>query len=315
MKKLVFCLLILNLFSLLFGETEKLRLGVLNGPSAVPAAWIMENSTDVEVTKYADPQALLPKLIKKEIDAGFLPANVAAKVYNSTNGEIICAAVTCNGNLSVISSENIKRFSDLKNQTVYIAGQGATPEFMFRYLLEQNGISTENKQIILDFSIPTSQLAANIIAGKIKYAVVPEPFATIATSKSNNVKVVLDLQDEYEATGETTENYPMTVMVVRKNYIIENANLFNSFLEIYEKSTEWTIKNPKTCGKLVEKHDLGLNEAVVTRSIPKSNYVYIPAVKAQKNLNALFEIFLKYDSKAIGSNVPDSKFYYDKEAY
>ena len=40
--------------------------------------------------KFADPQALLPKMIKKEIALGFMPANVAAKVYNAGNKSIIC---------------------------------------------------------------------------------------------------------------------------------------------------------------------------------------------------------------------------------
>lgn len=302
-------LLIQNAFS---QQAEKVRVGVLNGPSSIPAAWLMENNKSIEFSKYADPQALLPKLIKKEVDAGFLPVNVAAKVYNSSNGAIICAAVTGNGNLSVISTENVKRFTDLKNKTVYVAGQGATPEYMIRYLIEQNGLKI-GRDVTLDYSIPTAHLAANLIAGKIQYAVVPEPFVTIAISKSEKVKNVLDLQSEFMAMNETSENYPLTVLVVRKEFATENKTAVDSLLEDYKKACEWTIKNPKQAGQLVEKQDLGLAAGIVTKAIPKSNYVFIPADKAKKNIEAILQVFLNYSPEAIGGVLPSQDFYYGKE--
>ena len=97
-KLVVFCLLSFICMNL----TAQVRIGLLNGPTCVPAAYLMENKkslstegAEAELTyeKFADPQALLPKMIKKEIDIGFMPANVAAKVYNPGNKSIICCAV------------------------------------------------------------------------------------------------------------------------------------------------------------------------------------------------------------------------------
>lgn len=291
---------------------ESIRVGILNGPSAIPVAWLMENYKNAEYTKYADPQALLPKLIKNEIDVGFLPVNVAAKVYNSTNGLIICAAVTGNGNLSVISKNNIKRFSDLKGKTVYVAGQGATPEYMFRYVLEQNGV-VPDKDVILDFSIPTAQIAANLIANKIEYAVVPEPFSTIAISKSASVKRVLDLQEEYKVYNYTNENYPLTVMVVRKKYAEENPDTLDAFVENYKQASQWTVINPKACGQLVEKYNLGLASGIVTKAIPLSAYEFIPSEIAKNKVEALLNIFLEYSNESIGGKLPAEDFYYVKK--
>ncbi len=125
MKKKISTLLILFSFSLLFAKakTASLRVGLLNGPTCVPAAYLMENLDTASFEKFADPQALLPKMIKNEIDVGFMPLNVAAKVYNSGNKAIICCAVTGLGNISIITTDsNIHHFSDLKGKTVYIAG-------------------------------------------------------------------------------------------------------------------------------------------------------------------------------------------------
>ena len=39
-----------------FGQ-EKIRVGVLNGPSCIPCVWIVENP-EFQFSKHADPQAL-----------------------------------------------------------------------------------------------------------------------------------------------------------------------------------------------------------------------------------------------------------------
>ena len=316
MKKIIFVSLVISLISLnLFAQDVKIRVGLLNGPTCIPAAYMIENNKNATYEKFADPQALLPKMIKKEIDVGFMPVNVAAKVYNSGNKSLLLCAVTGLGNLSLITTDSsIKRFSDLKNKTVYFAGQGATPEYMLRYILEENkltyGSEAKNNAVVLDYSIPTAQIAAQMISGKIQYAVVPEPFATIAQMKSTDVKAALNLQKEYlELSGEK-EIYPLSVMVVRADFAKENKELFEAFLSEYEKSAAWTVANPAEAGALTEKASLGLAAPIVTKAIPLSNYVYIPADKAKKQIEAMLSIFLKCDKTSIGGKLPDKNFYY-----
>ena len=323
MKRKIFAFLVISLIFLkIFAQASQIRIGLLNGPTCVPAAYLMENKKTIstaELTyeKFADPQALLPKMIKKEIDIGFMPANVAAKVYNSGNKTIICCAVVGLGNLSLITTdENIRRFSDLKGKKVYVAGQGATPEYMFRYLLKENNLTAtgDNADVALDFSIPTAQLAAQLISGKIQYAVVPEPFATIAKSKSDKVRSALDFQKEYlEVTGKKAEElYPLSVMVVRADFAKENPALLEALLSEYEKAVTWTKTNPAACGALSAKHNLGLAADVVEKAIPVSNYTYIPAVSAKKILEELLTVFLENEKTSIGGKLPEEGFYYSK---
>ena len=312
MKKFLF---LVSLFFILFDLTaQSIRVGLLNGPTCIPAAYIIENDKSITFQKFADPQALLPKLIKKEIDVGFMPLNVAAKVYNSGNKVLICSAVTGLGNLSLITTDpNLRRIADLKGKKLYVAGQGATPEYLLRYILEENKLTygdEKGKDLSLDFSIPTAQLASQLISGKIKYALVPEPFATIAKLKSDKVRVAVDLQKEYlEITGEQ-EIYPLSVMVVRADYAKENAEIFDSFLTEYEKAVSWTINNPKEAGILSEKNGLGLTAEVVENSIPLSNYTFLNADKSVNQIEAMLLLFLKCDTTSIGGKLPDKDFYY-----
>ena len=98
------------------------------------------------------------------------------------NAEAVKENISKAENDSINENNNyVKQLSDLNGKTVYVAGQGATPEYMFKYLLQKNDIEIDTRKgVTLDYSIPTAQIAAELISGKIKYAVVPEPFATVA---------------------------------------------------------------------------------------------------------------------------------------
>lgn len=317
-KKSIFIFTVLFSCSVIFaaGKSKKqVNVGILNGPSCIPVAYMMDkDSVNYSYEQFADPQTLLPKMIKKEIDIGFMPLNVAAKVYNSTGGNIICIAVCGNGNLSLITKDkSITNIYDLKGKTVNVAGQGATPEYMFKYILKNNDISYDGKDITkvtLDYSIPPANLAAAIIGGKIQYAVVPEPFSTVACTKDKNVFVAIDLQNEYEDLTYSNNTYPLTVIVANASFVEKNKKKVDDFLKAYKKSNDWTVKNTKEAGLLCEKLNLGLNSAIVDLAIPRCNFIFQKASEAKEKCEDLLKIFIENEPKSIGEKLPDEKFYY-----
>ena len=304
-------------------KKSQLRIGILNGPTCIPVSFLMEEqqiigTKNVSYEKFSDPQALLPKMIKKEIEIGFMPLNVAAKVYNSGNKAIVCCAITGLGNIKLITTDkNVNSFLDLKGKNVYVSGQGATPEYIFRFLLNKNQLTFDtnslSKDVIVDFSIPTAQIVTQLISGKIKYAVVPEPFVTIAKMKSSSIYSVLDFQDEYQKITGSQNIYPLSVMVVRADFAKNNPELVDEFISKYKSAYEKTVLTPSEAAKLSEKYDLGLSAQVVEKAIPVSNYTFIPASKAVEISEELLEIFLKNDSSSIGGKLPDLDFYYDSK--
>lgn len=317
MKKFLIALVVAT-FSCLFAQV---RVGILNGPSCVPIAYMMEdvvsiNGERLEFEKCADASSLLPKLIKDEIDVGFLPANVAAKVYNSSKNSILCTAITGEGNIVLITKDNsVTKLSDLVGKTVYVAGEGATPDYMFRYLLNKNGIPSYRDEsesydgVILDYSIPTSQLAAQLLSGKIDYAVVPEPFATVAQLKDSNVNYAINFQSEYKKLTKNS-NYPLTVMVVSRKFAENKTDVLNKFLEEYSISYEKTLLNAREAARLCEAHNLGLTANVVANSIPNANYIYVPARDGKDRIYALLQIFLDFEATSVGGKLPDDAFFY-----
>lgn len=317
MKKRSVFALIICLISTVYAQEEKktqvLNAAILSGPSCIPVCKIVENPVidDIQINfeKFVTPQNLLPKLVKKEIDLAFLPVNVAAKVFNTANKNIVCLAVTGNGNIFLITKDTkVNKISDLSGKKVKVAGQGATPDYLFRYLLQQNEIN--DNEIFLDYSVPNAQIAAQLISGKIDYAVVPEPFVTIAKTKSKDVRVAVDFQQEYKFFSDGNQNYPLTVMIARKEFAQNNQEIIDKFLKEYEKSLEWTLKNPAAAGKLCETLDFSLAANVVAKSIPNSNYTFIRAVEAKTQIEELLTIFMNLDKASVGQVLPSDDFYF-----
>ncbi len=281
------------------------KIGVLNGPSGIPCAYLMENSKGLEFENFASAQMELPKLIKGEIDIGFLPPNAAAKVYTANKGAVIALGIAGNGNLYLITSDSsIKSLSDLSGKTVACAGQGATPEYMMRYLFEKKGI----KDVTLDFSTPNPEIAAAVIGGKFTCGLVPEPFATVAQTKSKDIQRAVTIQDDFKAlTGNT---FPMTLLVVNAKYAKSHKKQIAKFIKEYEKASKWTVKNPEKAGQLVEKHNLGLKAPVAAKAIPNAAYTWQSAKSGKNQIEDLLNIFLSFAPESIGGKLPDQGFYY-----
>ena len=345
-----------------FAAPKQVRAGVLNGPSGIPCAYLIENKDSFGIKNltfenFTSAQTELPKLLKGEIDIGFLPPNAAAKVFNAGNGAVVCLGITGNGNLFVISKKSgVHALESLRGKTVQCAGQGATPEYMLKYLLSkqnipvnlnsqiernsqelklsQNSSSSENPRdsqnpqifensqaqrdfqssqnpenaVTLDFSIPNANIAAALISDKIEYALVPEPFATVAETKSKDVKRVLDIQQLF--AHQNGGSYPMTLLVANAKFAKSNKSTVEKFIQAYKQAFEWTLKNPSHAGALAEKNNLGLNAKIVEKAIPNAAFTWKSAADGRTEIEQLLSIFLENAPESVGGKLPSDEFYF-----
>lgn len=280
------------------------KVAVLTGPSGIPCAKLMESQKEFEYEVFPSAQNLLPKLIKGEVDIGFLPPNAAVKTYNAT-GKIVCLGISGTGNIYLISKSKISSLKDLEGKTIACAGMGATPQYISEYIFEKNGI----KDVNLDFSTPNPQIAAMVANDKFEYAIVPEPFATLASTLDSSVKVKINIQDEYKKIEQ--KDFPMTLLVANADYAKKHKKEIKKFVTAYKKAQDWTLKNPSSAGELAEKHNLLLKAKIVERSIPNSAYTWVSASSkdCKEQLDSLLKVFLQFAPVAIGSKLPDDNFY------
>jgi NitT/TauT family transport system substrate-binding protein len=262
---------------------------------------------DVKVEALAQQDLMAARFISGEAKVGILPPNMAAKIASSGK-DIRAAAIIGNGMLSLLSSDaSVRSLADLKGRTVEVAGQGATPEYVFRNILEFNGLTPE-RNIVLGYSMAPSEIAQSLITGRVSIALLPEPFATMALMGKPDLVLVADIQQEWGKAG-GREKFPMTLLVVDGAFADENPGAVKEILGAVETSIEWVKANPAEAGSLVEKHELGLRAPVVAAAIPKSNYVFIPVAEGRVALESRFGLFLEYAPASIGGALPGERFY------
>jgi NitT/TauT family transport system substrate-binding protein len=263
---------------------------------------------EVKMEALAQADLMAARFISQDAKVGILPANAAAKI-SASGRNIRIAAVTGTGMLSLLTSDpQVGRIEDLKGKTVEVAGQGATPDYVFRRLLMVRGMDPE-KDLTLSYSLAYPEIAQSLIAGRVSSALLPEPFSTMALSGNPDLRRVGDIQEEWSKAG-GQGNYPMTVLVLDGDFAAYNPGAVKVILENLKDSIEWTVANPAAAGALVEKHDFGLKASVAAAAIPRSNYVFIPATEARASVEALFRVFLEFSPDSIGGALPGDHFYY-----
>jgi NitT/TauT family transport system substrate-binding protein len=294
---------------------EELVIYGLRGPSGVGMIRLFEEppvlpNTKVTVEALAQANLMAAKFIAGEAKIGILPPDTAAKIAASGGIGLQAAAVTGMGMLSLLSADGaVQRIEDLKGRSVEVAGQGATPDYVFRKILLSKGLRPDT-DVIFGYSLAYPEIAQALIAGRLSLAMLPEPFATMARAGNPALQPVGSIQDEWAgATG--TGNFPMTVLVVDAEWAGAHRPALAAVLERLKASIEWVVSNPSEAGALVEKHDLGLRAPVVAAAVPRSNYVYITAAEARPALESLYGAFLEFAPQSIGGTLPPDSFYWE----
>lgn len=300
-------------------EVEKINFGVLKGPSALAFAgamteeFISQMPVPVEYSVYTAPDMLIPLLVKGDLDGCILPVNVAATLYNRNPSLVKVWGISGNGMLSIVTSDpEINTFGDLVGKKINIGGMGATPEYLFKYLLLKNGI--KNDSVEVDYSLAPSEIVPAMAGGLLKTALLPEPFTTLALEKVHGLRIPFSVRQLYsQASG--IENYPMTVIVFRGDFVKKNKSLTASFIKVWEKSLDWTLGNPDSAAEKAETLGLGLTKEVAEKAIPKAGLVHIPAgeypagVEGKGSIDYLLGLFHSLDPSSIGGGVPGEEFY------
>lgn len=154
-----------------------------------------------EVTLGADPaNDIVPKLINGELDLAAVPTNLAASLYNKTQGGVKLLALNTLGVLHILENgESVHSMADLAGKTLYATGQGANPEYVLHYLLEQNGL-TPGRDVTIEWKT-SDELTTLMASGEIGLCMLPVPAATSVMLQNADVRDAVDLNDAWAGSG------------------------------------------------------------------------------------------------------------------
>lgn len=293
------------------------KVAALKGPTGLSMVKLMsdgekgETEGKYEFSLVNTPDEIVAKLSSGEIDVGAAPTNLAATLYNKTGGRVQLAAVTTLGVLYVLTNgEQVESIKDLKGKTVASSGQGATPEYAFDYILRQNGLEA-GKDVKVEFTADHAELAASMIAGKTKLAVLPEPFVTQVLAKNQDVKLALNLTDEWDKASGGKSVLTMGCLIVRREFAEKNKEAFDTFLKEYRASAEYAGSNGEETAELSGKYGV-MEASVAQKAIPNCGIVYLDGDDMRAKVPDFLQVLYSGDPKSVGGKLPGDDFYYKK---
>ncbi|MEY8000643.1 ABC transporter substrate-binding protein [Clostridium sp. Mt-5] len=291
-------------------KKEKIKIAALKGPTGMGMAKLMEDKENYSITLYDSPDQITSKLINGELDGAAVPSNLASILYNKTKGSIKLVGINTLGVLYIVENGNaVKSIADLKGKTIYSSDKGATPEFILNYILRKNGLEP-GKDVIIDYKMNHSDLAAAVAAKKVDLAVLPEPFVTTTKMKDSSLQVPIDLTKEWDKASNGQSKLAMGTIVFRKSFIDKRGKDLDNFLNKYKESVNFVNSKKTEAGKLMEKDGIIPKAKVAEMAIPNSNIVFISAKDGKQILQKFYEVLYESDPKSVGGKIPDENFYY-----
>lgn len=299
--------------SLIENGDLKIRVAALKGPTTIGMVKLLDKyrhmglDMDDKFHMYNTADEIVAGLSKKEIDVAAIPANLAASLYNKTEGEIKVAAINTLGVLYIVENGNsIQNPKDLSGKTIYSVGKGTTPEGVLKVFTEGYGIEDLN----IEYKSEASEIGGILNSKRGTIAMLPEPFVTAIQKKNENIRTVFNMNTEWTELNDG-DLLVTGVLVVREEFLEENEEMFKEFLSAYEKSIKYTMTNVEETAKLVE--EIGIvAEGIGEEAIPKINIVYIDGKDMEKYLNNYLLTLYEFNEKLVGGKLPDEDFYYKK---
>ena len=290
------------------------RIAALKGPTAMGLVKLMSDAPSsangplYDFTLAGSADEVTPALIKGELDMACVPANLAAVLYNKTEGAVQVLAVNTLGVLYIVENgESVQSLADLKGKTVVAAGKGSTPEYALRYLLSENGIDPD-ADVTLDWKSEHSECVAALASGQASIALLPQPFVTVAQSQVEGLRVALDLSAEWDAL-DNGSRLITSVLVARKAFADEHPAALAAFLEDYAASTEYANEHPAEAAVLVEKYGI-VKAAVAEKALPQCNLVCITGVDMKVAVGGYLQTLYDLKTEAVGGAMPGDGFYW-----
>lgn len=325
MKKLLCILLVFVMIFAVTGcaakveepQTGKMNVYVLSGPTGIGAANLRAKSeagkalNEYNFKMVSANDEIVAAISNGSADIAAVATNLAATLYNRTNGGVTVLAVNTTSVLSVLTnSAEIKSKADLMGKTIYAPGQGANPEYILRYVLKGNGIDPE-KDVTIKFVADGSELPSIWAKEENKDAIImaPQPVATNILMKYPEAKKVFDMGEEWAKVSNDSSLY-MGCVIVRNEFLEKNEGAVKTFLKEYEESINSAISDAAATGTLCEKYGIIPKAALATKAIPACGLTYIDGAEMKKGLSGYLKVMFEANPKSVGGAIPPEEFYY-----
>ena len=311
LKILLISVLIIFFFSCSENETDKIRIGILKGPSMVSFLQMMNDEPDfggkeVEFIIKSEPLQIQTLMMQNKLDFAVLPTIMAANLYNKgVNYRIIACPVW--GTLYLLTNTKLQNLNELHNNSIAVFGQSSTSDILTQRLIVQNKL----KNIKLDYKFPSNnEVGQALLQRKVQFAIVSEPLVSILMAKDSSIHILQKIKCEEYYNNFNNDIFVQTSFLVNDGFSKDYASIVSLVSEAYANSCNFTADQPDSTANLMVSARIAPDLTVARKSLPLCNIKYVGAFALEKEINLYLNIFYKFNPKCISGKLPENEFIY-----
>lgn len=232
---------------------------------AIEEGYFEEEGIEIELVTGFGADKTMTAVLTGEADIGFMgsESSIYTYVQGTDNPVVNFAQLTQRAGNFLVSREPVEEFKweMLKGEEVLGGRAGGMPQMVFEYVLKKHGMNPKT-DLQIDQSIDFGSTAAAFSGGKGNYTVEFEPHATGLETKGDGYIVA--------SLGEESGYVPYTAYSATKQYIEENPEVIQSFVNALQKGMDYVNSHtPKEIAKIIapqfEETELDTITTIVTR--------------------------------------------------
>ena len=260
------------------------------------------------ITMAAAADEINAAFLKGDLDIVLIPANVASVLYNKTEGQVAVLDVNTLGVLYLLESgETVQSAADLKGRTIYLPGKGTTPDYAIQYILAQNGLAPED--VDLRYKSEAAEVISALQEEPEALGLLPQPAVTTACMQNENLRIALDLTEEWDKVS-TDGSLVTGVTLVRREFLEQHETAVQAFLSAHEESAKFTNENIEEAAELVAALEIVPKAPIAAQAIPYCNITCMTGTDMQTALSGYLTVLAEQNPEAIGGALPAEDFYY-----
>ena len=283
-------------------------IGAVNLRAKAEAGEALANNYTVTMTGANDE--VVAAVSNGDADIACVATNLAATLYNKTQGGVKVLAVNTLGVLSMLTNgTELTAVADLKGKTIYSPGQGANPEYILRYVLQGNGLDPD-KDVTIQFVGEGSELLSVWQSDPEAVIMAPQPVATALLMQNEGSAKAFDMTEEWNKVSGGDSTLMMGCVIVRTAFLEEHPEAVDSFLVDYAMSIEAAQTDLEGTAALCEQYGIIPKAPLAMKAIPQCGLTYVAGAEMKEQLSGYLQVMFDANPKSVGGALPADDFYY-----
>lgn len=292
----VFCLSVVFAFAGC-DNGERLQIYVPDGAPSLAVANIIEGGkigdykANVTISTGED---VVAKCGSGQADIAILPTNAAVKIC-STRDDYQLFTTNVWGLLYVVGWSEVSSILELNGKTVASIGMGNTGEYLFKRILDVNGVSYADNGVKLNYVDDGTTAVGMLMQNKCDFALLGEPAATNAINKAKaNGKTlyrVFDLQALWQDVTESDKTgYPQASVIVKKSLLVQHG-FADALYKVLTDNNAYLSNNVKKLGDVLQSAGSLLTVNYTADIISRCNINVVKACTIKQEIHDYLEQF------------------------